>query len=321
VTALSPHAKGLAITGGGVLVLSPDALLLRLLEVDAWTTIFWRSLLMALALAAVLALWSRGRVWRPFRAVGRWGLLSSVFYGVSATFFVYSINHTDVAHTLIILAATPLVAALGSRALLKERVAPETWIATILTLGGIALVVAESFGRGTLGGDLAAFLVVLAQAGNFITLRHRKAVNMVPATALGGLWSALAVLLLGLAAPASLRGDDVAIMAVLGLVVVPLAFGLITIGPRFITAPEVGLLFLVETILGPLWVWWVLGEAVGALALLGGGIVIVTLAVYFTLRLRRQGGGCPAAAVTPVGTPRPGDGPPPPARPGPRSGS
>ena len=285
---LSDHAKGLAITGMGVLVLSPDALLLRLLTVDAWTTVFWRGLLMFLAMTVALAAWHRGRAWRPFRAVGRWGLLSSVFHGISATGFVYSIHSTEVAHTLVIIAATPLFAAVISRIFLHERVAPETWIATVLVIAGIALVVAESLGRGTLAGDLAAFVVVLAQGANFTTLRYRKNINMVPATALGGLWSALAVLVLGLAAPASLSGPDIPIMALLGLVVVPLAFGLITIGPRYITAPEVGLLFLVETILGPLWVWLVLGEAVGLLALIGGAMVLSTLAVYFTLRLRRQ---------------------------------
>ena len=293
---LSIHAQGLLLTAFGVLVLSPDALLLRMLAASHWTVVFWRGILMFLVLAAVMAILHRGRPLAAFRAVGRWGLLSSLFYGLSSAMFVYSINNTAVANTLVIIAGTPLFAAIMSRVLLKEGVARETWIATVIVVGGIALVVGEGLDRGTWDGDLAAMAVMLMQAGNFTLLRHRKHINMVPATALGGLLSGVGVLLLGLAAPFEMQGADIPIMALLGLVVIPVAFGLITTGPRFITAPEVGLLMLVETVLGPLWVWLALGDRAGIQALIGGLIVIATLTVYFALRLRGRGGMARAAA-------------------------
>lgn len=285
---LSTHLQGLLLTGFGVLVLSPDALLLRVLATGHWTIAFWRGVLLFAVLAGVIAVLRRGRLIGAFRDVGRWGLLSSVFYGTSSAMFVYSITHTAVANTLVIIAGTPLLAAIMSRLLLKERVAPETWIATAVVIAGIVLVVGEGLARGTWDGDLAAFCVMVMQAGNFTLLRHRKHINMVPATALGGLWSGLAVLGLGLAQPLAVPAGDVPVLAVLCLVVIPVAFGLITTGPRFITAPEVGLLMLLETVLGPLWVWLALGERAGAAALLGGVLVVGTLGVYFALRLRRQ---------------------------------
>lgn len=285
--ALSDHAKGLAITGFGVLVLSPDALLLRLLSIDHWTTVFWRGVLMALTLTLVMAVLHRGRALRPFRAVGRWGLVSSAIYAVNLMAFVYSINHTAVANTLVIMAAAPLFAAIFSRIFLREAVALETWIATVLVIVGIAVVFWDGLGRGTWDGDLAGVMVALCLAGNFTVLRFRKHINMVPATALGGLWAALATLAIG-AEPASLGGRDIWVIALLGFVVVPVAFGLITIGPRYITAPEVGLLMLLETILGPLWVWLALNELASDTALSGGALVVVTLLAYFTIRLRRQ---------------------------------
>jgi drug/metabolite transporter (DMT)-like permease len=193
-----------------------------------------------------------------------------------------------VANTLVIIAGTPLLAAIMSRLLLKERVAPETWIATAVVIAGIVLVVSEGLARGTWDGDLAAFCVMFMQAGNFTLLRHRKHINMVPATALGGLWSGLGVLLLGLAQPLAVPAADLPALAILCLVVIPVAFGLITTGPRFITAPEVGLLMLLETVLGPLWVWLALADRAGVTALMGGALVVATLGVYFALRLRRQ---------------------------------
>ncbi len=284
--ALSDHAKGLAITGLGVLVLSPDALLLRLLTLDPFTTVFWRALLMGLTLAGVLAVVYRGRADRALRAVGRWGLVSAHVYALNMISFVYSIHHTAVANTLVIIAAAPLFAAILSRLFLGEGVRLETWAATLVVLAGIAIVFWDGLAQGTWDGDLAALVTALCLAGNFTILRHRKHIDMVPATALGGFIAAGFLLVIGAASPLAPDGRDWLVLAVLGLFVVPVAFGLITIGPRYITAPEVGLLMLVETVLGPLWVWLALGERASALSLTGGGIVLVTLAVYFTWRLR-----------------------------------
>ncbi len=294
MSALSEHMKGLAITGLGVLVLSPDALLLRLIAVDPWTVVFWRGLLTFLTLAAVMAVLNGGRPGAPFRAVGRWGLVSAAIYGTNLAFFVYSINNTAVANTLVIIAAAPLFAAIFSRLFLREPVRPETWIATILVILGIAVVFWDGLGRGTWDGDVAAVIVALCLAGNFTVLRHRKHINMVPATALGALAAALVVLVAGAAAPLSPSGRDIWLLALLGFVIVPVAFGLITIGPRYITAPEVGLLLLLETILGPLWVWLALGDRASDTALSGGALVVVTLLVYFTIRLRQQRQAVPA---------------------------
>lgn len=295
----SDHAKGLAITGFGVLVLSPDALLLRLLSIDPWTTVFWRGLLTFVTLTAALAIIYRGRIREAFQATGRWGLVSSAFYAANITAFVYSINNTAVANTLVIIAAAPLLAAIFSRIFLREPVALETWIATLVVVGGISIVFWDGLGRGTWAGDLAALLTALCLAGNFTVLRHRKDINMVPATALGSLWAALVLGLLGAAAPFEMSVQDAMVIALLGFVIIPIAFGLITIGPRYITAPEVGLLMLLETILGPLWVWLALDELASDMALSGGALVVMTLAVYFTIRLRRQAARGPTAAPRP----------------------
>ena len=56
VQVVPSHAKGLAIGFFGVLTLSPDALLIRLISVDGWTLVFWRGLLMSLTLLLGIAL-------------------------------------------------------------------------------------------------------------------------------------------------------------------------------------------------------------------------------------------------------------------------
>ncbi|NJN06071.1 MAG: EamA family transporter, partial [Rhodobacteraceae bacterium] len=79
---------------------------------------------------------------------------------------------------------------------------------------------------------------------------------------------------------------DLALLLVLGLVIMPVSFGLITAGPRYLPAAEVGLLMLLETVLGPLWVWLVIGETPASGTFLGGAIVLTTLVVHSLVGLR-----------------------------------
>jgi len=67
---------------------------------------------------------------------------------------------------------------------------------------------------------------------------------------------------------------------------VAIPFVLITLAPRYITAAEVNLFFLLETILGPLWVWLVIHEQPSIETIIGGIVIIVTIAVHSILALR-----------------------------------
>jgi drug/metabolite transporter (DMT)-like permease len=86
----------------------------------------------------------------------------------------------------------------------------------------------------------------------------------------------------------SIQLMDWVYLALLGLIVVPIPFSLLAIGPRYLPASEVSLLLLLEAVLGPLWVWLVLKEFPGWLALIGGAIVIVTLVAMNVYALRRE---------------------------------
>ena len=171
---------------------------------------------MGLTLAGVLAVVYRGRADRALRAVGRWGLVSAHIYALNMISFVYSINNTAVANTLVIIAAAPLFAAILSRVFLGEGVRLETWAATLVVLAGIAIVFWDGLAQGTWDGDLAALVTALCLAGNFTILRHRKHIDMVPATALGGFIAAVLLLVIGAASPLAPDGRDWLVLAVLG---------------------------------------------------------------------------------------------------------
>ena len=117
--------------------------------------------------------------------------------------------------------------------------------------------------------------------------RKARSHSMVPAMALAGVLYALAIL--PCASPLDVSAADVCWLALMGLVFVPLGFSMLTIAPRYLPTPEVSLLLLLEAVLGPLLVWWVVGESPGSHGLIGGGIVVATLLVLNVVALRTSG--------------------------------
>lgn len=282
---MTDRARGVLLTMLGVFVLSPDGLLVRLIGTDPWTLLFWRGLFMAAGLGSWL-LWRHGAATKErFRAIGGPGLLAAVLFAGSTILFVNSIRLTAVANTLVIIAAAPLLAAVFSSRLLGEAIAPATWAAAAVVFGGLALIFADGLRGGTPAGDLCAAGSALCIAGYLVVLRAARGVDMIPALALGGLLAA--VLVLPLARPLPVAARDMALLLVLGTVVMGLSFGLISIGPRYLPAPEVGLIMLLEAALGPLWVWLVLGEVPSAATVLGGGLVLAALAGHSLASLRQ----------------------------------
>jgi drug/metabolite transporter (DMT)-like permease len=283
----STHIRGLLITGFAVLILSPDALLVRLVHCEIWTLLFWRCLLTGAMQTLFLAACYRGQFVQSFRNIGRTGLLSALVVTIGALFFVNSLKQTAAANTLIILAATPLFSSLLSWMFLREKIARRTWAAIAICFGGILLIFSGSLRSGFLFGDLLALGATLMWGSNLVILRRGKAVNMVPANLLGNLLVVPVALLAG-AQPLVITTHDVIVLMLLGGVVLPVSFTLITFGPRYLPAPEVSLILLIETILGPIWVWMVIGEAPLATTLIAGLLIVGTLITHTLLALKAQ---------------------------------
>jgi len=283
---MTDHARGLLLTAIGVLFLTPDTLLIRLIDIDQWTMVFWRGALMAAGLMIVTLVVEGRATIQAFRRIGRAGLGIALGFGGSSACFVAAVEHTTVANTLVIIASAPMFAALFSRIFLDERVRPRTLVAIGGTFCGILLVMGDGLARGDVLGNLAALATAIFMAGAFVVMRLKRDVNMIPAVALGSALPALGTLAAGLAAPLSVPLENVWLLILMGFVLLPISFGLISIGPRYIPAPEVSLLLLLETVLGPLWVWLVIGENVGTMTLIGGAVVISTLAFNSALSLR-----------------------------------
>jgi len=286
---LSNHAKGLLITASGVLIISPDGLLTRLIETDHWTMIFWRALLLSFGMWLMISLSNPNRVWQQYKTVRGPGLLMVGAYSLGTISFVFAITHTSVANTLIILSSTPLFAALISRVILHEKIQPRTMVAILLVAVGIAVIASGSAGgdaaaQNGLIGDLAAIVGSFFLACGFTFVRRFPRVSSFSAISCSGVLTAL--LILPLASPLAISQADLGYLLIMGLYVVPIGTELMFVGPRYIPAAEVGLLLLLESILGPIWVWLVLAEQPGINTLAGGAVVLSTLAINTVWSLR-----------------------------------
>ena len=279
----SRHIQGLIISVSAVLILSPDALIISLIATDRWTLIFWRGLLTGLALLLFLWLTNGKTLAARIREMGRPGIMVTLLFSVSTITFVNSVILTTAANTLVIIAAAPLFAAFFSRAFLGEIIPLRTWVAVTAGFAGVAILLGSSLGGGALLGDLLALVTAFLLAVNLVIIRRSRSVSMIPATAFSGLLTA--AVLLPLASPLSPSGSDFLLLVILGAFILPIALGLLTLAPRYLPAPEVSLILLLETVLGPYWVWMVLGEVPAAATFMGGALVLCSIVFNSALGL------------------------------------
>jgi drug/metabolite transporter (DMT)-like permease len=255
---------------------STAGVLQRQVTVDASTQVFGRAVFAGAALLAYVAVVDRGRVVQAFRSIGLAGVAVALCVATASASFIAALNHTSVARLLFILAVAPVLAALLARVTLGERITRRTVVAMALALAGVTVMLGAP-GEGSLAGDGLAFLVALSFALMIVITRWRRDVSMAPATCLSQ--AIVVVAFLPLASPGEIGGDDAVWLAALGIGQIGLGFALLTVGARLLPAAQVGLITLLEVVLGPVWVWLALDERPTTLTLVGGAIVIVAIVI------------------------------------------
>ncbi|MES9965376.1 MAG: DMT family transporter [Candidatus Sedimenticola sp. 20ELBAFRAG] len=274
----SDHTTGAITVTLGVLILSFDALLIRLADAPAWDVVFWRGAFMAFSLFLVISFQKQRNSMQRFISFGWTALFTALLQGVGSALFVLAVSHTSVANTVVLIATAPLFAAIASHFFLKERVHLRTWISCVIVVLGVGLVFSSAIELEQNTGNIYAILAAMTLGGNLTILRRHHDLPRMPVVAVSGIVTAL--LALPLSAPLLLSTESYAWLALMGVVQMPIALVLITSGTRYLTSPEVSLFLLMETLFGPIWVWLVLGETVSRQTLVGGMIIIGTLVIY-----------------------------------------
>jgi drug/metabolite transporter (DMT)-like permease len=253
---------------------SSGGFLVRQLSINgAWEIVFWRSLFMTLFVVGVLLVRHGRAMPRAVVRAGLPGILAGAFLAGTFFFFIGSLTRTTVANTNILMSVSPFVAALAARWILKEAVPARTWLAMSVAFVGIVLMFAQSADGGRLAGNVLALGVSCCFAAQLTVLRKFHAtVDMLPQVLIAGVLSGVVAIAFATPFEATLR--DLVILAVMGSVQLGAGCLLATAASKHLSATELGLLALLEPILGPLWVWLLMNEHPGRATLAGGAIVL-----------------------------------------------
>ena len=280
----SEHRRGLLLASLGVAAIIPDATFVRLIDAPSLTNAMWRTGLLGISLSIFLAVRYRRALPALLVSLGRWGMIASVLSGLGTILFVVAVDHAPVANVLLILALSPFWAALWTRLVVGVTVARRTLVSMPFALVGVAVAVGASSDGVLATGNIVALLCSLGLSANLTIIRVHKHLDMVPTTACGGFLGCAALALAG--TDATLQPGDLAPLLLLGLVILPLAMALLTLGGRLLPSPETALLLTGETALSPLLAAWVIGESISGQAFVGGSVVLAVLVVHATLGLR-----------------------------------
>jgi len=254
---------------------SSGGLIARLVTTGPWTTSLWRGLFASLFLTLVLWIARRRNIVAQWREGGAPVLIAAVCMATASTCFIFALSRTSVANTAILMSTGPFVAGLLGFLLLGERVAPRTWVTMGVALAGAVVMVSSSYGRGAIVGDLLAVVMAGSFATATVLVRRHPEIPMAPAAALATALTALVAL--PLAAPLETSARDLLLLAFFGVGQFGAGFLLFMAGARLIPAAESSLIGMLETVLGPLWVWLVLNERPGAATLTGGALILTAL--------------------------------------------
>jgi drug/metabolite transporter (DMT)-like permease len=279
-----PQAYGLIVTFLGVAFFFPDALIVRLIGADTMTVAVWRGLSAAATTFAWVALFQRG-AWPGLAALLTPAALAMILLqGTGSLFFLASLGHTSVANSLLILATAPFLAALMSWVFIKETIDLATGLAIVAVFGGVIVIAGGSVGGGRLMGDIFAFLNALTIAGYYVVLRKARGQSLIVAIACGYMLTALLALPFAEMTPFDARQSALVFLS--GGVILAAGVGLLQLGPRYLPAPEVAMITMLEIVVGPLLVWWVLGENPGPATLAGGAVILTAIFAHALWQLR-----------------------------------
>ena len=278
--------KGSLMAFVAVIFITPDSLFIRLSNVDTWGLVFYRGIIPFITVFLGMLLIYKLNFFKILFNSGYHGLFYIATFSLTNITFVVSIQNTNVANTLVMIATAPMLSAILGAIFLKEPPDRKTWVSIIITFLAIIYIFFDSLKLGNFFGDILGFITAVGLAVGAVTIRSAKSKNLVPAAVVGKLF--VATFALFFIESFLLVEKDLLIVPLMCILCVAIPFVLVTIAPRFIPAAEVNLFFLLETIIGPIWVWLIIKEQPSIETLQGGVVIIGTIAIHSFLKLKRS---------------------------------
>ena len=283
---LSNQHRGSLLAFIAVILITPDSIFIRLSNIETWGMLFYRGAIPFVVVLIGLIFFYKNNLFKALVGIGYPGIFYVISFSICNITFIISIQNTNVANTLVMIAMAPMLSAILGSIFLKEIPDRKTWIAIIITLVSVTYIFYDSIEMGNFYGDLFGLITAFGLACNAVIARFAKNRDLVPSAVIGKL--CVAIFAFFFVDSFSLLGSDLIIVPLMCVMCVAIPFVLVTIAPRFIPAEEVNLFFLLETIIGPFWVWMVIKEQPSIETIQGGSIIILTIAIHSYLKLKKS---------------------------------
>ena len=282
----SDQKKGSLLAFIAVMLITPDSIFIRLSNIETWGMLFYRGAIPFVIVLIGLIFFYKHNLFKALINIGYPGIFYVISFSICNITFIISIQNTNVANTLVMIAMAPMLSAILGSIFLKEIPDRKTWIAIIITLIAVSYIFHDSIEMGNFYGDLFGIITAFGLACNAVIARFAKNRDLVPSAVIGKL--CVAIFAFFFVDSFSLVGSDLIYVPLMCVMCVAIPFVLVTIAPRFIPAEEVNLFFLLETIIGPIWVWLIINEQPSIETIYGGTVIMLTIAIHSFLKLKQS---------------------------------
>jgi len=289
---LSNYGRGILMILGSAFCLSTSGVGLRIIdEADGWQILFYRSLSMMALILVVLLIRRPHNLRNRVRALSWDDLVLALILGTGFVAYVFALLQTTVANALFVFSAAPFFAAVLGWIVLRERVAVRTWIAIAAAISGLGVMVSAGMMSGRMSGNLIALWLPVSYAVSVVLVRRSQQPDMLLALFLAA--GVATMITIPFIQDFSLGWMDLGVSLYMGVFQVGAGFILLILGARYVPAAQVGLLALVEPVLGPVWAWLTVSEMPAQATFIGGAIILAAVgidAAISAVRLTRKGG-------------------------------
>ena len=283
---LTGQQKGSLLAFVAVMFITPDSIFIRLSNIETWGMLFYRGAIPFVVVLIGLLFFYKSKFLKALLGIGYPGIFYVLSFSICNITFIISIQNTNVANTLIMIAMAPMISAILGAMFLKEMPNKNTWVAIFITFFSVLYIFKDSIKLGNFYGDIFGLITAFGLASNAVLARYAKDRDLVPSAVLGKL--CVAIFAFFFVDSFSLVEKDLIYVPLMCIMCVAIPFVLVTIAPRFIQAEEVNLFFLLETIIGPIWVWMIINERPNVEVIQGGVVIILTIAIHSYLKLKKS---------------------------------
>jgi len=284
---------GLGLATAGALIIAPDTMFMRWSDMTGFQMAAWRGLLSGIGLILIWLITRKASLLKDLKTLKtKWSIFIVVSQVFTATLFSIGVSIAPASILLFGVATVPVFSAIFAHLILGEVTQRSTWVTIFAVSLGISIAIFGAsnselyFGIWPLLGALCGLGAALFLALNFVIIRHKTELPFVLSLGIGALISG--VIGLFLTGNSFMENGNIWPIIFTGIIILPISFYMLSLASRYIHATNVSLIMLLETVLGPLWVWLGTGERPTNLTIFGGFIVILSLGVYLLTSKKKK---------------------------------